>query len=238
MVSVEQLEKNYNDVLSRVRTAAVNCDRNPADIKVLAVSKTHNHTVIEQAIESHIPIFAESYAQEFRDKYQLLSDNYTKILSCEFHFIGHLQRNKVKYVAPFVSTIHTVDDLSLAEEIDKQCGRLKKKIDVLIQVNTSEEKSKSGVHPKECLPLAIRLLELSNIQLVGLMTIGTFSDNEIIIRKEFSLLRSCLDEINKTTGLGLKELSMGMSHDFEIAIQEQATMVRVGTSIFGERKYY
>ena len=236
MTTPDILKQNYIDICNKVSTAAIKANRKPEDIKVLAVSKTHNYTIIADAIKAGIPIFAESYAQEFRDKYKDLSTHTDLATNCEFHFIGHLQSNKAKYLVPFVTTIHTIDSINLAKEINKQAEKINKKINVLIQVNTSGEDAKSGIQPEHCIALIKEILPLSNLNLVGLMTIGTFSENEILIRKEFSLLRNCLTDINTSIGLTLKELSMGMSHDFEIAIQEQATMIRIGTAIFGNRK--
>jgi len=237
--SVKILKNNYEQILKKVTETALKCNRNPDEIKILAVSKTHNYEIIMQAIQAEIPIFAESYAQEFRDKNKNLISYYqNKNLETpkfEWHFIGHLQANKVKYLVPFVKTIHTVDTVNLANEINKYAEKHSKTIDILIQINTSGETSKSGIEPEDCIQIAKNIEHLKNINLIGLMTIGTFSEDEKIIRKEFTLLRNCLAEINFQLGLSLKELSMGMSHDFEIAIEEQATMIRVGTAIFGKR---
>jgi pyridoxal phosphate enzyme (YggS family) len=230
---------NYEQILKRITEISKKYNRNPNEIKVLAVSKTHNYETIIQAIQAGIPILAENYAQEFRDKNKDLMNYYEnqnlEIPKFEWHFIGHLQANKVKYLVPFVTTIHTVDSINLAEEINKYAEKYSKIIDVLIQINTSNEAAKSGVEPEDCTKIAKNILLLKNINLIGLMTIGTFSEDEKIIRKEFTLLRNCLNETNFQTGLSLKELSMGMSHDFEIAIEEQATMLRIGTAIFGQR---
>jgi PLP dependent protein len=240
---IETLKNNYNEIEKKIINKANECNRNPTEIKILAVSKTHSSETILNGIQAGIPIFAENYAQEFRDKNREVLDYYKnnnnekniEILNFEWHFIGHLQSNKVKYLVPFVTTIHTVDTVALAKEISLQAEKYSKNINVLLQVNTSEEVSKSGIEPNQCVQLAKEILLLKNIELIGLMTIGTFSENEIIIRKEFSLLRNCLNEINQNCGTNLKELSMGMSHDYEIAIEEQATMLRIGTAIFGNR---
>ena len=237
--SEKKFSEHYNLILEKIAETAEKCNRNPNEIKVLAVSKTHTSDVIIQAIQAGIPIFAENYAQEFRDKNKELMNFYEsqnlEIPKFEWHFIGHLQANKVKYLVPFVTTIHTVDSMNLANEINKYAEKNSKIIDVLIQVNTSNEASKSGVEPEDSISIVKNILSLKNINLIGLMTIGTFSEDEKIIRKEFTVLRNCLDEINFQNGLSLKELSMGMSHDFEIAIEEKATMLRIGTAIFGER---
>ena len=239
---IETLKNNYNEIEKKIINKANECNRNPTEIKILAVSKTHSSETILNGIQAGIPIFAENYAQEFRDKNREVLDYYKnnnekniEIPNFEWHFIGHLQSNKVKYLVPFVTTIHTVDAVALAKEISMQAEKYSKNINVLLQVNTSEEVSKSGIEPNQCVQLAKEILLLKNIELIGLMTIGTFSENEVVIRKEFSLLRNCLNEINQNCGTNLKELSMGMSHDYEIAIEEQATMLRIGTAIFGNR---
>jgi len=240
----EILSNNYNIIKTKVEEAARKYNRSPDSIKILAVSKTHKPEVLLQAMSAGINIFAENYAQEFRDKnkkiLEMLSTpeyNFNKAPDFDFHFIGHLQSNKVKYLVPFVSTIHTVDSIKLASEINSQAVKNNKIINVLIQINTSNQESKSGIEPEAAETLAENILNFNNIKLLGLMTIGTFSDDETIIRKEFSLLRNTLYNINSKLELNLTELSMGMSHDYEIAISEGATMLRIGTAIFGARKY-
>jgi pyridoxal phosphate enzyme (YggS family) len=133
--------------------------------------------------------------------------------------------------------IHSVDSEKLADEINKRAAQHNRKISVLIQINTSGEESKSGIEPEDAPELAKRLMTMENIELRGLMTIGTFTDDETIQRREFSLLRNTLEKVNTECGLHLTELSMGMTGDFEVAIDEGATMVRIGTAIFGERNY-
>ena len=234
---MNNIYQNYLNILDKIKNTANKIGRNYNDIKVLVVSKTQNVDVLIDAINSGIPIFAENYAQEFRDKYKELVSYKAKLNKCEFHFIGHIQSNKIKYIVPNVTTIHTVDSFQLANAIDKYANKINKKIDILIQVNTSGEINKSGIAPVECVSFSQQLLQLKNLNLIGLMTIGTFSEDEKIIRKEFSLLAKCLVEINNKNSIVLKELSMGMSHDFEIAIEYGATMVRIGSAIFGERNY-
>lgn len=232
------MKNNYLNILERKNAAALKYGRNPDEIKILAVSKTQPYNIIANAVEAGITTFAENYAQEFRDKYKKLIEFYKcDTPSMDWHFIGHLQTNKIKYVVPFVSTIHTVDSSELAQHIDTFAEKHNKKIDVLIQVNTSEQASKNGIEANACTQLAKLILPLKNINLVGFMTIGTFSDDEKIIRKEFSILRNCLNKTNLKLGTNLSELSMGMSHDFEIAIEEGSTILRIGTGIFGERHY-
>jgi len=232
--------QNYINIINNIKNITTKIGRNPNDVKVLAVSKTQNVNVLTSTINSGIPIFAESYAQEFRDKYKTLLNSNVNLNKCEFHFIGHLQTNKVKYVVPNVTTIHTIDTIELANEVNKYAERINKIINILIQINTSAEINKSGIQPEQCVNFSQQLLktsQLKNLNLIGLMTIGTFSDNEKIIRQEFSILNECLNDINKNNSINLIELSMGMSHDYEIAIEEGATMIRIGTAIFGQRNY-
>ena len=239
--NTKKLSENFNRIKEKVELAAQKNGRKSEEIKVLAVSKTQSAEVLLQALAAGINVFAENYAQEFRDKNillkELLEQKQYNSFTPEIHFIGHLQRNKAKYIVPFVDMLHTIDSIRLAQEIDKQAERNNRKLDVLLQINTSGEEAKSGISPKNAEQLASEILLLNNIELKGLMTIGTFSNDEKTIRGEFSLLRNTLEQLNKNLGVNLKELSMGMTHDFEIAISEQATMVRIGTAIFGERQY-
>ncbi|MCX8055228.1 MAG: YggS family pyridoxal phosphate-dependent enzyme [Ignavibacteria bacterium] len=230
----ENIKQNISLIKSNIEQVAKKFSRNAEKIKIIAVSKTQSIEAISAAFYAGATIFGENYVQELVEKQSLLSE---KGILPEWHFIGHLQTNKVKYIAPFVSLIHSVDSEKLASEISRQAEKNNRTIDILLQINTSGEISKFGCEPDEAINLAERVSSLPNVKLKGLMTIGTFSDDEAIIRKEFRLLRSKLEEINDKLGLSLNELSMGMSHDYEIAIEEGATMVRIGTAIFGERHY-
>ncbi len=239
--NTKKILENFNTIQQKVEAAAQASARKKDEIKILAVSKTHPAEVLLQSLSAGINVFAENYAQEFRDKNKIFRERLEQeehnLPTPEIHFIGHLQRNKVKYIVPFVDMLHTIDSIKLAEEVNKQAEKNNLTLDVLLQVNTSDEEAKSGIKPDNVEQLANEVLLLNNLNLKGLMTIGTFSDNEKIIRSEFTLLRKTLETLNKNLGLNLKELSMGMSHDFEIAIDEQATMVRIGTAIFGNRTY-
>ena len=227
--------QNYINIVNEIGNVCEKTGRNPNDIKVIAVSKTQKIDTLINAINSGVPIFGENYAQEFRDKYKQLINSNVELNKCEFHFIGHLQTNKVKYIVPNVSVIHTIDSIGIANEINKYAEKINKTIKILIQINTSQETNKSGIPPEQCTPFTKQLLQLNNLNLIGLMTIGTFSNNENISRKEFSTLAECLKDTNKANGINLKELSMGMSDDFGIAIEEGTTMIRIGTAIFGKR---
>ncbi len=235
-INFESINFNWNRIKRIVSSKATSCGRNPDDVKIIAVSKTHPAQFIKWGIDAGIPIFGENYAQEAKEKYEDVSG-----LGCvqpEWHFIGHLQSNKVKFLVPFVSMIHSVDSFHLAEEISKQVAKLSKTMDILLQVNTSGELSKSGCEPDEIFELFETVSNLDNLRIKGLMTIGSFSPDEEIYRQEFRVLSGIRDELKSMYPESqVTDLSMGMSGDFETAIEEGATMVRVGSAIFGPRYY-
>ena len=236
MYSVEKLKENWQEVIKSVEDAAVACGRRPEEIKTIAVSKTFPLEYIERAMQAGIKVFGENYAQEFRDKHALLEQKGK--VDPEWHYIGHLQRNKVKYLIPHVKAIHSVDSLKLAKEIAKQARKHGITQEVFLQVNTSGEDSKFGCDPREIFKLCSDVKEISELNVTGLMTIGSLTGDDRIIRSEFQLLRSIREEITeKLPDVDLRNLSMGMSGDFPIAIEEGATHIRIGTAIFGERDY-
>ena len=216
--------------LSEIITAkCAEFKRNPKEIKLVAVSKFFGLDAINEANKLGITDFGENKAQELRDKYEILGDKVT------WHFIGMLQRNKVKYAVKAATYIHSIDSSMLADEVNSQAQKINKVQKILLEVNTSFEVSKSGLTTEaEVLDLVKHCSTLPNIELVGLMTMAAFTDDESIIRKSFSDLRKLKDEINKN-GFDLRELSMGMTNDYEIAIEEGATMLRIGSAIFGQR---
>ena len=229
------ISKNYKKILENIELAKkrFGIARN---VKVVAVSKTHPIEAIKFGIDAGITDFGENYAQELKSKYEQIKQ--ISDVQPNWHFIGHLQTNKVKYIIPFVKLIHSVDSFHLAEEINRQASKHNRIVDVLVQVNTSGEESKFGCEPEETLPLIEQISNLPNLRILGLMTIGSFSNDENIIRKEFRLLRRLFEEAkHKFPELPLTELSMGMTNDYLIAIEEGATIVRIGTAIFGERHY-
>lgn len=230
---VDTIRENYRIVYENSKAAAKRAGRNIDDITVIPVSKTRPVDYITASIEAGIVRFGENYAQELEDKYGELD----KIggLQPEWHYIGSLQRSNVRKIAPFVAMIHSCDSVKLAKEIDKRAKQNDRIIDCLIQVNTGKEDTKSGCMPAEIVELTGGVSEFENINLRGLMSIGTFSTDEKVYRGEFSILRESLEKVNAELNLNLKELSMGMSGDYEAAIEEGATMVRVGTNIFGSR---
>jgi len=223
------IAENIKHLQERINAKCVEIKRNPKEIRLIAVSKFFGVDAINEANSLGVTDFGENKAQELRDKYEIFGDKIT------WHFIGTLQRNKVKYAVKAASFIHSVDSLMLADEIDNQAKKLNKIQKILLEVKTSFEDSKSGLNSNtEVLKLARHCSTLSNIELVGLMTMAPFTDDERIIRQSFVDLRKLKDEINQN-GFDLSELSMGMTNDYEIAIEEGATMLRIGSAIFGQR---
>lgn len=218
-------------VHERIRKAAERAGRDPAAVRLVAVSKTRPATDIEAAAQAGQRLFGENYVQELVAKAAAVQQ------PVEWHYIGHLQSNKVRQLAGLVSMIHSVDRLSLAEEISRQWGRLGSSCDVLVQVNVAEETTKSGTSTEEALTLVSQMATLRHLRVRGLMTMPPFFDNPEAARPYFRQLRQLAETIRAAAfpGVALDELSMGMSGDFEVAIEEGATLVRVGTAIFGER---
>jgi len=191
--------------------------------RLIAVSKTHPPELIREAYDAGQRVFGENKVQEMVAKYEVLPKD------IQWHLIGHLQTNKVKYIAPWVSLIHSVDSSKLAEEIDKQGKKVGRVIPCLLQVHIAEEETKFGFDRNEVLDF-VRNAHLPNIRIEGLMGMATLTDDTDQIRKEFKTLHGLFVEIGN-----MKELSMGMSSDYKIAMEEGSTMVRIGTAIFGKR---
>ncbi len=208
----------------------------PYDAKLIAVSKTHPTEKIREAYEGGQRIFGENKVQEMTEKHPQLPGD------LEWHLIGHLQRNKVKYIAPFVSLIHSVDSLKLLDEINKQGVRVNKVIPCLLQVYIAGEETKFGLDFQELYQLiqAPELKAFEAVSIEGLMGIATLTEDAEQIRKEFRSMKQVFDELKQLSlapNIQMKELSMGMSSDYKIALDEGSTMVRIGTAIFGERTY-
>lgn len=230
-----EIKENLEKIEEKIKKAALNSGRNSEDVKLIAVSKTFDPEILEIAINSGAKYLGESYAQELKSKYEWFEENSKD--QPEWHFIGHLQRNKVKYIAPFVKMIHAVDSLRLAKEINKQAIKNERNIDILIQINTSGEESKFGFDPELVKSQIKEIDELPNIEICGLMTIAGLDASIEENIEEFKLLKKMRIELSEIIGRDLKELSMGMSGDFEAAIENGSTMVRVGSAIFGKREY-
>ncbi len=204
----------------------------PENVKLIAVSKKQNNNKILEAYGEGHRRFGENYVQELVSKSQELPSD------IEWHMIGHLQTNKVKYIAPFVSLIHSVDSFKLLKEINKQAGKNQRIINCLLQVHIAEEETKSGLSEKGLFELLNNphLKELENIRILGLMGMSTFTDDQNIVSEEFNSLKGIFERAKQEfKDYNLEELSMGMSGDFKLAIEKGSTMVRVGSSIFGAR---
>ncbi len=219
-------------IQERITAAAHACQRDPKTVRLVAVSKTIPAGVVRQAIEAGADILGENYVQEARDKFNTLHT-----YDVAWHFIGHLQSNKAKYAVRIFDLIHSVDSLKLARELDKQARKVDKVQSILIQVNVAQEASKSGITPSEAAALIGDVAQLDHIAIKGLMTMPPFFNNPEKVRPYFAALRQLSQKIEARNlpNVSMKELSMGMTGDFEAAIEEGATFVRVGTAIFGER---
>lgn len=223
--------ENLSAVKERIAKAAARVGRDPDGITLVAVTKTMPVDCIREAIEAGHRVFGENRVQEAQAKVQALGP------SVQWHLIGHLQRNKVRYVCDLFTLIESVDSLPLAQDIDRRAALHGMVMPMLIQVNVGDEATKSGVPPTEALALVREAAMLRHVAIKGLMSIPPPVENPEDSRPYFVQLRTLAEEIDrvKMPGVAMVELSMGMSHDFEVAIEEGATMVRVGTAIFGPR---
>ena len=231
---MENIRENIESIRKRIADAAKRAGRDADEIKLIAVTKTVDVDKVEEAIAAGALDAGENKPQELARKYEVLGDK------IRWHQIGSLQTNKVKYIIDKVCMIHSLDREGLAEEIDKRASKIGRVIDCLVQVNISGEESKHGMSREEVEPF-VRLVaeKYPNIKIKGLMTMAPFDAERDEIKKVFRDLKELSDEINNMNigNVEMNELSMGMTNDFEIAVEEGATMVRVGTAIFGKRNY-
>ncbi len=226
------IAENLKTVQDRIISAAKRAGRDPLSIQLIVVTKTVAVDRIREAVSAGAKVLGENRVQEAREKIEVLGR------VAHWHLIGTLQANKAKYAVKLFDLIHSVDSLALAKEIDKQAAKTGKTQDILIEVNIAGEESKSGVVFKDALSLIREAAMLRNISIRGLMTMPPFSADPEDSRPYFKKLRELAANVAKEniSGVSMKELSMGMSGDFEVAVEEGATMVRVGTAIFGQRK--
>ncbi len=220
-------------VRKRIEEAAARAGRSAASIRLLAVSKTVPPERIRQAILAGQTLFGENYVQEAREKIPAIGRD------VEWHMIGHLQTNKAKYVVQLFDWIHSVDRLDLARELDRRAGQHNRKLNILLEVNISGEESKSGVEASGTIDLVRQIALLPNLRIRGLMTMPPFTDDCEASRPYFAALRNLRDVIASAAidGVSMTELSMGTTDDFDVAVEEGATIVRVGRAIFGERAH-
>lgn len=208
----------------------------PSNVTLIAVSKTKPVSDLQEAYDAGQRIFGENKALEMRDKYQELPKD------IQWHFIGHLQTNKIKYIAPFVTLIHAIDSLPLLEAVNKEAAKNNRVIDCMLQFHIAQEETKFGLDIEEAKSLleSESFKNLKNINICGVMGMATFTDDVVQVRNEFKNLRNIFEALKENyfkANDSFKEISMGMSDDYPIAIEEGATMVRVGSKIFGARNY-
>ena len=223
---------NINTIKHRIAAAAARSHRAPDSIKLLAVTKTVPPVCLGEAIDAGITMFGENYVQEAKEKVAVIGPR------AQWHMIGYLQTNKAKYAVNLFNYIHSVDRMDLAWELDKKARLIGQKMNILIEVNVSGEKTKNGIPADTAIPLIKDVSKLENLSVRGLMTMAPYSANPENSRLYFTSLRNLRDDIIRAgiTGILMEELSMGMTDDFEVAIEEGATIVRIGRAIFGERK--
>jgi pyridoxal phosphate enzyme (YggS family) len=231
--TIPVIKENLTRVHRRIEQAAARCGRDPASVRLLAVSKTVSAESVKEAIDAGIRLLGENYIQEAREKIDALMGS-----PASWHFIGHLQTNKARFAVELFDLIHSVDSLKLARELDKQARRQNKVQPILIQVNIAEEKSKSGITEQAAPQLIHEVSRCDNLSIRGLMTMPPFFNAPEKVRPYFKALRQLATRIRAMNigGVTMTELSMGMTGDFEVAVEEGATIVRVGTAIFGERQ--
>lgn len=227
------IKENFSDITERIEKSAVKSGRSKEDVRLVTVTKTIDKERIKEAISAGATILGENRVQEILEKYDELSS------LAEFHLIGHLQKNKVKYIIGKVGLIHSVESLSLVEEIDKKAKKADIVQKILIEVNVSGEDSKFGIKPCDAEEFVREASKFENVKIEGLMTVAPFDATEDELRGIFKGLRELAEKIKSLNieRVSMKELSMGMTGDYELAIEEGATMVRVGTGIFGKRNY-
>src|SRR5512140_308834 len=227
------LQRSIEEIKLRIGQACLRAGRDPADVTLIAVTKTFPAEAVAQAVAAGVQDIGENYVQELLEKREKLADN-----AIRWHFIGHLQTNKVKYIVEWIHLIHAVDRKELVQEIDRRAERAGRVIDLLVEVNTTGEQSKFGVAPETALPFIRTLAEYRNVNVAGLMTIGPFLPDPEGSRPMFHRLKELQEEARRLgqPNVSMRYLSMGMTGDFEVAIEEGATHVRIGTAIFGRRR--
>ncbi|MFN0156568.1 MAG: YggS family pyridoxal phosphate-dependent enzyme [Bacteroidota bacterium] len=226
------ISENIASIKQRMVVACTRAGRNPSDVTLIAVSKTFPWEKVREVVEGGITDVGENYVQELLEKRPHLIDAHIR-----WHFIGHLQSNKARYIADWIHLVHSLDSITVANELHKQAKKSGRIIEVLIEVNTTDERSKFGVQPEHTVAFVESLAGLDSLSITGLMTIGPFLPDPEGSRPMFRRLRLLRDQIAglHQPNVRMKHLSMGMTGDFEVAIEEGATLIRVGTAIFGSR---
>ncbi|SHJ13286.1 hypothetical protein SAMN02745975_01347 [Geosporobacter subterraneus DSM 17957] len=229
---MSQIADNISNIRQEITKTCMKLGKKTEEVHLIAVTKTIEPERINEAIACGITDIGENKVQEVINKYDLVSP-------VNWHMIGHLQTNKVKYIIDKVKLIHSLDRISLAEEIQKRAERINRSIDVLIQVNIGQEETKSGIEPESVHNFIEALQTFSHIRVKGLMTVAPYEEDPEKVRIYFKAMREIFEKIRakKLSGIEMKYLSMGMTNDYKVAIEEGANMIRIGTAIFGSRIY-
>jgi PLP dependent protein len=223
------VNEQLQEIQLRIADACSRAGRHPDSVRIVAVTKTLGPDPINEAIEAGLHELGENRVQEYIAKRALLQPH-------RFHMVGHLQKNKVRHIIEFVDLIHSVDSIGLAEEIEKRASTAGRNVDILLEVNTSGEESKHGLDPHQVVDTAVAIAELAHVRIRGLMTVAEFVDNPEDVRPSFARLRELREMVAAAVpDQAVPELSMGMTNDYEVAIEEGATIVRLGTALFGAR---
>ena len=232
-MSGSRIAENLASVRERIARAAARVGRDPRSVRLVVVTKGVGADLIREVVEAGADCLGENRVQEARQKLAVLGD-----LPVKWHMVGHLQTNKVKYVIGMFEMIHSLDRLSLAEELDRRAGQRRTTVDVLVQANVSGEQTKFGVAPEETVEFIRQVSRFEHVKVKGLMTMAPFVPDPELARPCFRRLRELADEVRREAvgGVDMDWLSMGMTNDFEVAIEEGANLVRIGTAIFGERR--
>lgn len=232
-MSYQYIRDNLEDVMANIERAAIKSGRKKEDITLVAVTKTLSHDVVQAAVDLGLMVLGENKVQEVMDKYPVISGD------PQWHLIGHLQTNKVKYIIDKVALIHSVDSLRLAEEISKRAVKADVIMPILVQINVAEEETKFGINVNDVEALVQAISDLPGIQIKGLMTIAPNTEDEEALRKYFKEMKDIFETLKKTmyNGSDMTYLSMGMTNDYEMAIEEGSNLVRIGTGLFGARHY-
>jgi pyridoxal phosphate enzyme (YggS family) len=230
-----QIKKNIDTITQKITQVASSCGRDPETIRLIAVSKKFPVSVMQEALKYSQSLFGENYIQEAQEKYKILGN------TADIHIIGHIQSNKAKIAAEIATMVHTVDSIKLAKNLNATCASLNRNLDILIQVNIGNDEAKFGISPEEAETFAKQLHQFKQLRLKGLMTMPPLTASFEEARVHFKGLHDLAQELAAKNLIPKKdegqELSMGMSSDYHVAIEEGATLVRVGTAIFGQRAY-
>ncbi len=233
MEDFRYIEENINSIKQNIITAANKSGRNVSDILLLAVTKTVDTDKMKFAAKYGLNSFGENKVQELVSKYETLGSDYN------WHLIGHLQTNKIKYIIDKVKLIHSVDSVKLALEIDKQAQKANKIMDILLEINVSAEESKFGIKFEDTFKVIDNIYKLTNIKVKGLMTVGPYVEDKEYNRTIFAKLHNLFIDIKakQSDNIDMQYLSMGMTNDYEVAVEEGSNILRIGTGIFGQRNY-